>query len=231
MDRYSQVQRALGGVADEAERVEQAFANAQVSTERLPEAVRSLRLAEKAADDPGEAGPVVEAARELKDQLRTVVLAGAATPDQRTAVTADLDRGAVVSAANLVLSTRRSAAAGGTTTRLGEVGAPTVGAADVALGGTATLEPPLVVLAARTWQQTALRPGPITLGVTGVVGLLLHLLLSVVVVLFTAYALFLPTWTGTFADVVQVITWAFAVDLSLAGLTALVAARAPTAPA
>ena len=42
----------------------------------------------------------------------------------------------------------------------------------------------------------------------------------------TGYALFLPDWIGTNAQVGQVAVWAFAVDTSLAGLALLITTRA-----
>lgn len=53
----------------------------------------------------------------------------------------------------------------------------------------------------------------------------LHTLVALVLVLVTGYALFLPDWLGTNAQLGQVAVWAFAVDTSVAGLALLAAQR------
>ena len=92
--------------------------------------------------------------------------------------------------------------------------------------------PAVVLTGARAPITDRLRalPSARTLTLTGFATELLHLIAALAVVLFTGYALFLPTWMGTFADLAQVVFCAFAVDVSIAGLTALVTSRAQTLP-
>ncbi|MFC4068690.1 hypothetical protein [Actinoplanes subglobosus] len=95
--------------------------------------------------------------------------------------------------------------------------------ADVAVP--ASTAPPGVVLAARAPLRDQLRAAPqgILLAVAGAGVLLLQTLAALAVVLLIGYGLFLPGWTGTLQDVTKVVVWAFAIDLSVAGLTALLA--------
>lgn len=97
---------------------------------------------------------------------------------------------------------------------------------EVDLGGETTevtaVGPP--VLTPRTLSV----PTAAALAQLGAVGL--HTLVAVVLVLVTGYALFLPDWLGTNAQLGQVAVWAFAVDTSIAGL-ALLAAQRTGAPA
>jgi hypothetical protein len=86
-----------------------------------------------------------------------------------------------------------------------------------------------------TTPAPALRPpGLPSRGVIAAAALALGILQVVVaafVVLVTGYALFLPDWIGTDAEIGQVAVWAFAVDTSLAGLVVLVTRAAPTTAA
>ncbi|WP_026075317.1 hypothetical protein [Cellulomonas massiliensis] len=109
---------------------------------------------------------------------------------------------------------------------LGAGGDDAAGPVEVDLSGetsqVTTVGPPVLT------PRTLSLPAAAALAQLGAVGL--HTLVAVVLVLVTGYALFLPDWLGTNAQLGQVAVWAFAVDTSIAGLALLAAQRTgPTA--
>ena len=231
MERYAAARPYFAALAGEADEVARGLTEHRFSAGPIPAAAQGLRDTSNAAgDDPAVAGPRVTAAvREVVDATREAI--GSAPLGDRPEVQALLSRGDLVGAANRLFDQHPAPAAAAV--GAARLGPGTRAALAVAQSTAATYEhrdPAIVLPGARAPITDRLRstPSSVTLAFAGFAAEGLHVLAAVIIVLFTGYALFLSNWTGTYADLVQVVSWAFAVDLSVAGLTALVTSRART---
>jgi hypothetical protein len=234
MRRYATARPYLEALAAEADEVAGGFDDHGFDASEVESAADALRKADAAGgpdprvdvDHTGVAAAVRALIKKIRDMFKAVQ--GGSDP----AVQELLQRGDLVGAANALLShhRQRTPAGVGATTRLGGAAA----AALTVARSTATIEqderPTAVDVRARSLIVDRLRdlPGAATLALAGFMTELLHFAAAVSVVLLTGYALFLPEWTGTFTQFTQAVFWAFAIDVSITGLTALVTSRAPT---
>ncbi|WP_324651588.1 hypothetical protein [Georgenia sp. H159] len=213
--------------ADTLESVEPAVATtlrtaADRFSDSLPPVGRDLR---RHLDD------LTERFSTLRDVLVDELGRGLPT-DRRDPVTAAVSRGEVVTAALL----RAQALATPTTTRLGtaaSTGPVTAGTVAVPTEQEPAETPPVLAQAPVTFGALIRTlPRRTLIGAAGMLLGLTHVVLALVLVLLTGYALFLPDWQGHYADLFQAFTWAFAVDLTITGLRALVTVgKDGTAPA
>jgi len=212
MERYAAARPYFETLAGEADEVARGLTNYGRPAGRVPEAAKELRDTDSAqGGDPAIAGrPVAAAVRKL------IAATSKAIEDVRVgnkaAVEDRLNRGDLVGAADEALAQQPppAAAAAGRT----RLGSSTQAALAVARSTAATQEhrdPAVVLAGARAPITSQLRslPSATTLALAGFAAEGLHVIAAVVIVLFTGYALFLPNWTGTYADLVQVVTWAF----------------------
>lgn len=183
----------------------------------LQSAAKDLRSVDP-WDDPARAGTAVAAAvQPVLSTARSAILgpSGSSTND---AIEALLAGGALIEAAQQLPRAGVGLKLGGQTASVAPLPSTTT---------PQVIRSPLVVLAQhRAPISDSLDPGPRPAARALVGGLagLLHILVAAVIVGCTGYALFLPTWIGSFADVSKI--WAFAIDVSVAGLTLLPTPRA-----
>jgi hypothetical protein len=233
IDRYATVRTYLHAFAAESELIARELADRNQPAADLSEAAASLRAADRdhGGDPATAATPVAARVAALVDATHAAIrepLQARVDPDVETRLTS----GDMVGAAEKMMSQLAGAppAAGGPT-RLGTA-AETVLATATADASTQTSTEPAVVLpSARASLTDRLRAAPETfaLAFAGAGAALVHTLVALVIVMLVGYGLFLPTWSGTLADVTQIIVWAFAIDLSVVGLTALLA-PSPASP-
>jgi hypothetical protein len=231
MERYAAARPYFTALADEADVIARGLTGYGFSADRISSAALALRDKDRAAGgDPGVAGgPLAEAVRELVTAIREDIQAvpGGGADE----VSALLRSGDLLGAANSALSQHRAPQPGAAAdaTRLGFQAQAALTTAEATASVHELRDPALVLPAARAPLAGFLRsrPSATRLAFAGVAAEILHIAAALVIVLVTGYALFLGSWTGTLGDFVKVATWAFAIDLSVTGLTALVAPSAP----
>ncbi|WP_432842744.1 hypothetical protein [Dactylosporangium sp. CA-092794] len=232
MGRYPAVRRGLDAVAAEAGVIAAGLRERGQEADEVAADAAGLREADRReGDDPATAaGPVAAALQTLLTDTVAAIKRPLGSADA-----AEVDRliaaGNLIGAAEAVLN-RLPAPRGATGTRLGD--AADVRLAAITAASTDAPAAPAVVLPpahAPIGDRLRAAPGAIGLAVAGAGIAVLHSVAALVVVLLLGYALFLPGWSGSLADVSKVLVWAFAVDLSLTGLTARLAGQArPPAP-
>jgi hypothetical protein len=231
MQRYAAARPYLAALAAEAEEVARGLTEYGFPAQGVTAAAKALRDTDSTkGHDPSVAGsPIAQAVRELVAATREAIESVQGGNDP--VVQDPLNRGDLVGAANELLNRHRApAGAAGGATRLGGRTQAALAVAGSTASGREFRDPAVVLTGARAPITDRLRtlPSARTLALAGFAAEFLHVIAAVAVVLFTGYALFLPTWTGTFADLAQVVFWAFAVDISIAGLTALVTSQTQT---
>ncbi|WIM93245.1 hypothetical protein ACTOB_005218 [Actinoplanes oblitus] len=224
VQRFAALRPYLNGVAEEADLLAKTLAEHQQDVADLTAATRSARAGARAAgDDPATAAePLARVISELvtaeQDAIRRPLRAA-----QEPAVDAMLASGDMAGALQVVLGKLGTTTAPTSPVLLGDEATTIMAATRTVSEATPVPQPRLAILPNRSpardrWNAAS---RGIVLAVAGAGVLLVHTLVAVAIVLLVGYGLFLSSWTGTLNDVTTILVWAFAVDVSIAGLSAL----------